>query len=259
MNQTIDENPCTLQSNLSHYIPVHQVFPKLCNIWPDSAEGHRDNIPFIISIIFDLMCGTISSTYIYQFYQRIEITHPLYAVLFSGICFSTAVTFATFGTTLLWYTKIISCLTMFYAIDHLQFGCHLMNNISWITIATIRHNLLAKGDNDSMDLRRLRTIALTSKWSAITGIIVIRLILFILFYLGFNTLLFYATFSLLLLIVSGTLFFVISYKTDKMMKEKLDTEQKEKRGNFVADKKQTLERQPNINATKKTPESPKDI
>ena len=78
------------QSNYSFYSKHGIVTPLVCD-----EEGSR-NLFLIQGILFDLIGGTISLACLYKFYQRIEISHPLYAVLFSNITFSTAITFLTF-------------------------------------------------------------------------------------------------------------------------------------------------------------------
>ena len=143
----------TYQPNSS---PNYQGLLNVCNIWTDNAERHRDNIPFLLSIVVDIVCGISSAGYLRQFYKSIEISHPLYSILFSNIIFSTGVTFVAFGNTVIWYTNVISCVTMFEISDHIQFAFLLMNNFSWITIACIRRTLLAKEESDSIDFPKLR-------------------------------------------------------------------------------------------------------
>ena len=44
-----------------------------------------EDILFIHSIFLDFLAGIISSVCLHQFYRGIEISHPMYAILFNNL------------------------------------------------------------------------------------------------------------------------------------------------------------------------------
>ena len=183
-------------------------------------EPRSSEIIFVQTFLFDFLGGVVSSVFLYQFYNGIEISHPLYAVLFSNILYSTMISFATFGLLLLQFINPATCVIALFITDCLHFML-MMNIITWLVIATLRYHLFAKGDNEIIDFRRLRKIALTFTWTTYAGIMSIRISFPILIHLGFTIFPFNAISMLFILIILSVSFLVVSYRTDKMLNEKI--------------------------------------
>ena len=211
------------QSNYSFYSKQGIVTPLVCD------EEESRNLLLIQSILFDVLGGSISSACLYKFYQGIEISHPLYAVLFSNLTFSTSITFLTFVPVLLWTIDVIPCHIALDIIDyfHLVF---MMNIITWCAVVFLRNYLLKKEDSDLIDLSRLRNIALTSKWIVFVFITSIRTTFIVLIDLGYQIFPINVVVMLCFLLFFIISFFVVSYRTDCIMKEKLQIENSRKQG-----------------------------
>ena len=64
----------------------------------------------ISSIFFDLIAGVISSLFTYQIYRGVEISHPVYSVVFSNIMLANTLSFLTFMLIVVsYYTDCCVC------------------------------------------------------------------------------------------------------------------------------------------------------
>ena len=203
-------------NNMTNSLHDYQslVISNVCDA-PRSSE-----IIFVQSFLCDFFGGVVSSVFLYQFYNGIEISHPLYAVLFSNILYSTMISFATFGLLLLQFINPATCVIALFITDCLHFML-MMNIITWLVIATLRYHLFVKEDNETIDFPRLRKIALTLTWTTYAGIMSIRISFPILIHLGFTIFPFNAIIMLSILIFLSVSFLVVSYRTDKMLNEKI--------------------------------------
>ena len=82
------------------------------------------------SILFDLIPGTLSSLFAYQMYQGIEISHPIYSILFTNIVVSIFLSFLTFLYGIMNYF-LVSCATWWFL------NIWAITNMNVINIITI--------------------------------------------------------------------------------------------------------------------------
>ena len=191
-----------------------------CNNWYDSNEG-SSVMMLTQSIILDLISGIISCTYVYQFYQGIEISHPIYAILFSNIIFSTVASFLSFVFILSMFINLLPCDK---AMRLNGFGCFvtiLLNIISWLTIACIRHHLMTTDENVIIDLPRVRRITLSVTWFVFIIAIAVRVVLFFVVSPVFDTLSLNMIVALFFYAFFLGSFCVVSYHTDAILEERL--------------------------------------
>ena len=194
-----------------------------------------EDILFIHSIFFDFLTGIISSVCLRQFYRGIETSHPMYAILFSNILFSTAISFLTFILIFLAFIEAIPCVVALSINDIIHFMPIMACIITWPAIATLRYYLLANRENDGIDLPKLTRISLTCTWVTFTIIMSIRITFMVLINFGFNIFPVNAIFIVFCLIMFSGLFFVVSYQTDRMLNEKRENLSSERKRSFAND------------------------
>ena len=121
---------------------------------------------FAQSIIFDLIGGLLSSGFVYTLYQGIELAHPIYAVLFSNIIFSTVISFTSFVLSL--FNITFPCKPILLHV-WLNASVWYSNGITWMVTATLRYFLLVtKSENsEAINMPKLTIKALISNWSII--------------------------------------------------------------------------------------------
>ena len=217
-------------------------YDQVCEASLESSEGPTD-ILLVQSILCDFVGGIISFAYLCQFYQGIEISHPIFAVLFSNIVFSTIISFATFGIVLLWNIGTITCIIMLDLVECAYFMAIFMYSLSWLVIASLRHHLMFKEEDDTIDLSMLRRKALSFIWGTFSGIMVIRMVFSIFDHLGIEIFPLNAILMLSLLIFFVVSFYVISYRTDSMMNKKVQNAN-DMQKQVLNDKNITTDRQP---------------
>ena len=111
------------------------VIQKICKT--EDAE----DILFIDSIFFDFLAGIILSVFLRQFYRGIEISHPMYAMLFNQILFSTTASFLAFLLTFLSFIEAIPCFVA-HCINGILHFMHMMACIIiWLAFVTLRYSL----------------------------------------------------------------------------------------------------------------------
>ena len=151
------ENNQTNHSETSLPVNFH------CDNWYENAGGSLA-ITLVQSILLDLLGGILSSAYLYQFYQGIEISHPLYAVLFSNITFSTVISFASFANILAMISGFMPCRV---AMNLNGFGCFsvvLLNIVSWLAHRNASRVLSKQGGAEQLWLESQGTQPMTSGW-----------------------------------------------------------------------------------------------
>ena len=180
-----------------------------------------EDILFIDSIFFDFLAGIILSVCLRQFYRGIEISHPMYAILFNQILFSTASSFLTFLLIFLSFIEAIPCVVALGINDIFHFMHMMACIITWLAIATLRYHLFTNQENDVIDLPKLRKLALTCTWATNTVIVSIRITFMVLNNYNVDIFPVNVIFVLFCLMLFCGLFFVVSYRTDRMLNEKL--------------------------------------
>ena len=107
--------------------------------------------------------------------------------------------------------------------------------ITWLAIAILRYYLLTNQENDVIDLPKLRKIALTCTWATNTVIVSMRIIFLVLINYNIDIFPVNGIFILFCLMLFSGLFFVVSYRTDRMLKEKLENLNNSRKRNIEKD------------------------
>ena len=133
------------------------------------------------SILFDLIPGTISSFFAYQMYLGIEISHPIYSILFTNIVVSIFLSFLTFLYGIMNYF-LVSCATWWFLNIWAITNMNVINIITWATIAFLRYYLLVyvkkEKKCDVVDMPKVRVIALIFNWTTVIMLSITRAVLF---------------------------------------------------------------------------------
>ena len=130
----------------------------------------------IFTVVFDLIGGTIAALFSYHYYQGIEISHPVYSVIFSNLLYSTFASYASFVIFIIdriWDSCIANLVIIW-----INSGCYFVYSSSAMTIAVLRYKLLVTSEkeeeNEMIDMSRLRCLALILNWMLIFLIFIIR-------------------------------------------------------------------------------------
>ena len=125
----------------------------------------------ISSIFFDLIAGAISSLFTYQIYRGVEISHPVYSVVFSNIMLANTLSFLTFILIVVsYYTDCCVCHLLLEVFGACVF---FMNYIWFAVVAFLRYHLLittAKRDDifyTGTEMTKITKIALAFYWSLV--------------------------------------------------------------------------------------------
>ena len=185
------------------------------------------------SIFLDIIAAIILCGFAYRFYRGIEISHPVYAVLFSNIVFSIVSSFISFIGALYLYIGQ-SCEILWILTLYNNTNIFIVSIVSCTTISVLRYHLLitSKIENkvDDLNLPRIKNISLVVNWTIIIVFFTLRVILHIPFahyasysyhysYLGHIILP-----SLLIPFIVTT--FAVYYKMDVNLKQTLVSEGK---------------------------------
>ena len=113
----------------------------------DTVKDINSNFPIaaiLQCVVFDLIPGMISTGFIYRFYQKIEISHPVYSILFTNIVFTTFLSYANFSGTILIMIlyRFINICPIFYLFFSLNTSCPVINIVSLMTIAILRYHFM---------------------------------------------------------------------------------------------------------------------
>ena len=168
----------------------------------------------IISIFMDLIAGFILSALTYQFYQGIEISHPVYSILFGNIVFSIVSSVISFCGAV--YPYIGQSCVIFWLLNRYNNGSNVIVNIvSWATISILRYHLLitAKIENkqNELNLPRIRNISLIANWAIIVGMLTWNAL--------FQMKLFIMPVTMVLLVLFNAGIFAVYYKMYLKLKE----------------------------------------
>ena len=128
-----------------------------------------------ISISFDFVLGTVSSLFTYKIYQGVEISHPVYAVVFSNNLLANILSLLMFLQVIIRYcTECCSCRYLGMAL----FSCvFFMNCICWTIVAILRYHLLVtmkRQGTGGTDMMKITRIALGFYWGLLILLSVAR-------------------------------------------------------------------------------------
>ena len=132
----------------------------------------------VISIFFDLIAGVIASLFTYQIYQGVEISHPVYCVVFSNNLLANALSFLIFVLAII--KQFMECCICDYLVEVILSCVFFMNCICWTIVAFLRYTLLIskKVGNDSFygetGMIRLTKVALLWYWGLLILLCAIR-------------------------------------------------------------------------------------
>jgi hypothetical protein len=197
------------------------------------SETKVQNGTLIQSIIFDLIVGIVLSGLTFQFYRGIEISHPVYSVLFSNIVFGVVSSFLSFiGVSYSYVGQ--SCDVLWLLTVYNDSNSIIVNIVTLTTIAYQRYTILiatkAENNTEDLDLPRTRNISLATNWAIIVVMLVIRAILHLPslseevdFFNGVSRLKRIPIPAMLLVCVATT--FAVYYKTDVKLKQRLESQQ----------------------------------
>ena len=136
----------------------------------DAASTHgevKDTI-LVLSVVFDLIPCLICSLFANHVYRGVDVSHPVYAVVFSNIILSILLSVFAFVVKAI-NNQIISCIGGFLSLS-IQSCLVYMNGICWSVVAILRYYLLiqVKSQNDEnrqhVDMMKLKWIALMFYW-----------------------------------------------------------------------------------------------
>ena len=115
-----------------------------CETFQETIANHPSEF-LAQTVVFDLIGGIIVAGFVYKFYQGIEISHPLYSVLFSDIVLTTVLSFVSFLLSILQY-YVDSCGFTYISL-WLNSASTFINMVSQMIIAFLRYHLLVTKKN----------------------------------------------------------------------------------------------------------------
>ena len=128
------------------------------------------------TVFFDLVSGLISTGIAYKFYQAIEITHPIYSIIFQNIVITTCLSYTAFLVNMTDFF-IDSCVLSLFGI-WLNRGAVFVNIICLVVIAFLRYYFLVSVKNKPyeyiIDMTNVRRVALCFNWSLIMVMYIIK-------------------------------------------------------------------------------------
>ena len=202
---------------------MNEVDVSSVDMYCDTAKTLFSEFPvgnFIQTIVFDLIAGILATGFLYRFQQGIEISHPIYSVIFSNITFTTAVSFLTFILNII-VINIKSC-GITYLLIVLSSSSTLINNVSLLIIAFLRYHLLVTvkryTDNQEIDLIKIRKVALIANWLLIIFILVTRGFFFYLKVVNQENTQWAVSFTVILIFLLPIITLIVYYKMDVGLK-----------------------------------------
>ena len=168
------------------------------------------------SVVFDLIASLLATIFTFRFYKHIEISHPLYAVIFMDIVISTASSYLVF------VLSLVNSLVNSDVIVYLEYdftAIVVLNNVSsFMIIAFIRYYLLVQTktnqNEEEIDMMKIKNISL-----------IINCIVFIIIFLirgGFCTARFVGYNVKLGLLTSGLCLTILPLVTTLILNGKMD-------------------------------------
>ena len=211
-------------SNVSNFVSP-------CQIIEDMNSKHPAMV-VTQSVVFDLMAAIFATGFAYQFHQRLDISHPIYSILFTNIIFSTVSSYFSFVITSFNVYKqhcILSFLAMLTNSSSL-----FINIISCLVTAVIRYYLLVTNDqNGDINWFKVKTAALTLNCGLLTSTIATRGVLMSPRFTEFYTLFPVITFDVILKVVLISITLLVYCKMNSDLKDKRMAENLKKRSQKV--------------------------
>ena len=118
----------------------------------------------VSSIFSELIPAILCNFFTYQMYFGVDVTHPVYSVVFCNIVLSIIISCLKFVLKLVG-TYVTSCIPII--INMFMISCHIfMNSICWIVVSLLRYHLLVTVKKQNVevdvDMIKLKRIALVS-------------------------------------------------------------------------------------------------
>ena len=176
------------------------------------------------SVVLDLMGSLFATFFTYRVYQCIEISHPLYAVVFMDIVISTATSYLSS------FLFLINLIVDSDIITSVDYGCStitIFNNISsFMMIAFIRYFLLVHAknneDEEEIDMMKIKNISLILNSVVFIIILLIRGGLYIAGFLGYHVELALVASGFCLTIIPLVITLILNRKIDNFLKSEHD-------------------------------------
>ena len=219
--ETVSSN----QSNISN--TTSRIFSRLSNLRGINCFALRENddLWMMQSVFCDLLSGFLLFAFLYRFYRGINLTHPIYAVLFSNVVSSMILCFLSFFHTVLMFFKtgpdIFIC--NFVHFQH-RFSLYL-HDITWLTICGIKYYYLSKTEEERSDVTKLRDLALLWKWLIIIVLIIVQIFMYVLDYLEILPHIIQVCFTIAVLLALNVSFFSINFGITKTLKHRMEKEE----------------------------------
>ena len=168
------------------------------------------------SVVLDFIASLFATFFTYRFYQCIEISHPLYAVIFMDIVISTATSYLA---CILFLVNSIVDSDIISSIDYGFSTLIAFNNVSsFMMIAFIRYFLLVRSKSnkgeEEIDMIKVKNISLILNGIVLIIILLIRGGLHIAAFLGYDV--------ELAIIASGFCLTIIPLVTTLILNRKID-------------------------------------
>ena len=228
----------TEDSNSSHY----PGYTKIWELYNELQTNHSDAL-VIESLFFDLIPAILSSVFAFRFYEGIEISHPLYSIIFMDILVSTISSYLSFLLT------IINGIANEHIVAHLKLAINstsgYFNVSSFMMITFIRYYLLVylkkQGkDTNEVDIIKVRNILLITNSVLFVCFLVIRVSLHTAVAIGYES-----EKAKLGMAISGTFLahvqllitLVLNYRIDNYLKKEHDVKDSEENASKVFSKR----------------------
>ena len=176
------------------------------------------------SVVLDFIASLFATFFTYRFYQCIEISHPLYAVIFMDIVISTATSYLA---CILFLVNSIVDSDIITLVDYGFSSFSVFNNVSsFMMIAFIRYFLLVhaksnKGEEE-IDMMKVKNISLILNGVIFAIILLIRGGLYIAGFLGYDVELALISSGLCLTIIPLVTTLILNRKIDNFLKTEHD-------------------------------------
>ena len=128
------------------------------------------------NVVFDLITCLLATIFTFKFYKHIEISHPLYAVIFMDIVISTA---ASYLASILF---MVNSIVNIDVISYFEYGfttVSLINNFSsFMMIGFIRYYLIVytrtNNDEEDIDMMKVKNVCLIINCIVFIFILLVR-------------------------------------------------------------------------------------
>ena len=176
------------------------------------------------NVVFDLIACVLATVFTFRFYKHIEISHPLYAVIFMDIVISTAASYL--ASILFMFNSIVNI----DVISYFEYGftnISLINNFSsFMMIGFIRYYLIVytrtNNDEEEIDMIKVKNVCLIMNCIVFIFILLIRGGLYIARFIGYDIKLGMIASGLCLTIVPLVTTLILNKRIDNYLKNEHD-------------------------------------